>query len=356
MVAFFLLFVTLLEAGIENELGINVEKTSIYNDGGMTLRDYGAGVRYQMNRYMVAPRFDLDYVNVADYDGVHALFRASVNGVYTFEQDPFVHPYLLAGLGYEYVSPEQKDAFDSHFFVQGGAGLSYRFKEGYSTHMEGRVLQILSGDNQNNEVIFGLGMSFPLGKTTQKVRKVLPPPPKKKIIIRRPVRVVRAAVKKEPKPTECSIKINRPDRDRDGVEDRFDQCPATPCDFSVDRYGCPIKTTLEIHFPTNSARIEPRSLARVDRFAHFLLKHKGSMVKIIGHTDSIGSEESNLRLSYRRADSVAKRLVALGVSPARISIKGMGERFPIASNKTAEGRAKNRRIEAILSYPDIQRP
>jgi len=366
----FLLFLTLfLEARIEDELGINVEKTSIYNEDGMHLRDYGASVRYQMNRYVIAPRFDLDYVNIADYEGVNALWRGSINGVYSLEKDPHWVPYALVGLGYEYVNPSLSNEFESHVFVQGGAGLSYRFKEGYSTHMEGRVLQILGGDNENNEVILGLGMSFPFGK---KVKKTLPPPPPPVPVTPpapvappppkvEPLRIIRPVIVEDHQimpyrdRSECAIKIDRPDRDRDGVEDSMDQCPMTPCEFSVDRYGCPIKTRLEIHFANNSSKIDYFSLRRVERFANFLLKNKGSMVKILGHTDSVGSEESNLKLSHDRAASVARELIRLGVSPARISIEGLGESHPIASNKTPEGRAKNRRIEAILSYPDHKR-
>jgi len=150
---------------------------------------------------------------------------------------------------------------------------------------------------------------------------------------------------------ECSIKISASDFDRDGVEDRLDQCPNTPCNFSVDGYGCPIKATLKIHFTTNSSSIREYSMVKVNEFANFLLKNRGSMVTIIGHTDSVGSARLNQRLSYKRASAIVQALIAKGISPARVRAEGKGESMPVASNKTREGKAKNRRIEALLSYP-----
>jgi OOP family OmpA-OmpF porin len=163
-------------------------------------------------------------------------------------------------------------------------------------------------------------------------------------------------VKPEPKiiyanNNECSIKISLPDLDRDGIEDSVDQCPATPCNFTVDHYGCPVKSTLEINFETSSAAIRDYSISKIQRFADFLIQHPGSLVKIVGHTDSRGSKSVNYSLSHRRAMAVVQELINLGVSSSRLTAIGKGEAMAIASNKTASGRAKNRRIEAELSYP-----
>ena len=75
---------------------------------------------------------------------------------------------------------------------------------------------------------------------------------------------------------------------------------------------------------------------------------KGIALEVIiavGHTDSIGSDKYNNRLSQRRADSVKAYLVSKGIEPNRIYTEGKGEKQPIADNKTREGRAKNRRVE-----------
>ena len=69
------------------------------------------------------------------------------------------------------------------------------------------------------------------------------------------------------------------------------------------------------------------------------------VVIAVGHTDSVGSDKYNDRLSQRRADSVKAYLVSKGIEPNRIYTEGKGEKQPVASNKTKEGRAKNRRVE-----------
>ena len=75
---------------------------------------------------------------------------------------------------------------------------------------------------------------------------------------------------------------------------------------------------------------------------------KNFSLKLAGHTDNIGSDENNLRLSKDRAESVKAYLVSKGANPSRIEATGYGESQPIASNKTAEGRQKNRRVEFTL--------
>ena len=76
-----------------------------------------------------------------------------------------------------------------------------------------------------------------------------------------------------------------------------------------------------------------------------LKRYDRTVVHVIGHTDSVGSEESNQRLSERRALAVGNYLAAQGVAPGRIIARGFGETRPIASNATPQGRAQNRRVE-----------
>jgi OOP family OmpA-OmpF porin len=342
----------MLSAGsknIYNELGINVGATSIQNESGSRFSNMGFGLSYQMSKYMVSPRVDLDYVSINDFEGVDSLLKLSINGLYEFETSSALLPYALFGLGYENVSSEVKGSFESHPFVQGGLGVGYLLKNGYKAKLEGKMLQILGGDDENNEMIITLGMSIPIGNTHTKHKK------KRRVIRRTQTKIIRQKIPVYIDKSQCRQKINRPDRDRDGIEDRIDQCPNTPCDFTVDGYGCPVKATLRINFATASARIEPHSIARVQNFANFLLRNRGSMVKIVGHTDSVGKNSYNLSLSQRRAKSVANKLIEFGVSPARISSRGMGESRPVANNATAYGKRQNRRIEAILSYPNSRR-
>lgn len=109
----------------------------------------------------------------------------------------------------------------------------------------------------------------------------------------------------------------------------------------------------DISFDTNSAAIKPELRSVLATFAEGLSRDGGSLhVRIVGHTDSRGSDAVNNPLSKERADSVKDFLVDRGVPAARIETIGRGEREPIASNETAEGRAKNRRVEIFLRDPE----
>lgn len=80
-----------------------------------------------------------------------------------------------------------------------------------------------------------------------------------------------------------------------------------------------------------------------------LQKYPNENVLIVGNTDSIGTVAYNQKLSERRANSVANYLTSLGISPSRVTTKGMGESDPVASNATEAGRAQNRRVEFVLT-------
>jgi OOP family OmpA-OmpF porin len=144
------------------------------------------------------------------------------------------------------------------------------------------------------------------------------------------------------------------DSDKDGVPDYLDKCPGTPAGVAVDRNGCPIppekvSMTLKIEFDTGKADIKNKYHEEIGRVADFLKKYPTAKGAIAGHTDNIGSAAMNQKLSQRRAESVMNYLVQkFGVDPARLSAKGYGMTQPIADNKTAEGRQKNRRMEAVF--------
>jgi outer membrane protein OmpA-like peptidoglycan-associated protein len=107
----------------------------------------------------------------------------------------------------------------------------------------------------------------------------------------------------------------------------------------------------DISFDVGKADIKPRMRPVLDRFAQSLSAHQGTTVRIIGHTDSTGSDAINNPLSVNRAASTRDYLVARGVGMNRIAIDGRGSREPIANNSTAEGRAMNRRVEIFVAEP-----
>jgi outer membrane protein OmpA-like peptidoglycan-associated protein len=104
--------------------------------------------------------------------------------------------------------------------------------------------------------------------------------------------------------------------------------------------------TLEpIYFDFDKATIKPVSYPVLDEVAKVMRDGPTIVVRVEGHTDDVGSDAYNARLSERRAHSVVKYLVAKGIDPARLQAIGFGESRPIATNDTPEGRAKNRRTE-----------
>lgn len=147
------------------------------------------------------------------------------------------------------------------------------------------------------------------------------------------------------------------DSDKDGVLDYLDRCPDTPAGDKVDANGCTIPVVqpcqsikLDIEFDTNKADIKQAYHGELKRVADMLKKYPQATTEIEGHTDNVGSDKANLKLSERRASSVREYIINnFGINAERISAKGYGETKPIASNKTVEGRKDNRRVEAILN-------
>jgi outer membrane protein OmpA-like peptidoglycan-associated protein len=105
----------------------------------------------------------------------------------------------------------------------------------------------------------------------------------------------------------------------------------------------------EVLFEHNSARLNEALTYRLDSLVDMIWRNKTADVKITGHTDNIGSADHNMKLSTERAQSVAEYLLESGVDEKRISFVGMGSTKPVASNDTDKGRAKNRRVEILLS-------
>ena len=159
------------------------------------------------------------------------------------------------------------------------------------------------------------------------------------------------------------------DTDGDGVADKLDKCPNTPSGTVVDGAGCPLvapapvvtekviiteadrkvvkQAIKDLEFDLSKATIRAKSYASLNRVANLLVT-KNFSLKLAGHTDNTGSADLNMRLSKDRAESVKAYLVSQGANASRIEATGYGKNQPIATNKTAAGRQKNRRVEFTL--------
>lgn len=163
------------------------------------------------------------------------------------------------------------------------------------------------------------------------------------------------------------------DEDGDGVFDRRDLCPDTPANTPVNHLGCPLPQyppaqpkpeepvaqsepeviTLsdqgQVLFAFDSAQLTPDAQQHLQALVPKLSDAAMTRVKVIGHTDGVGSDSYNQGLSERRASSVADYLTGHGVEPNKVSSEGRGKREPVADNDTDAGRAQNRRVELHLN-------
>ena len=160
------------------------------------------------------------------------------------------------------------------------------------------------------------------------------------------------------------------DEDEDGVFDRRDRCPDTPANTPASHTGCPLPQypvsqkapgsaptseviTLSdqgaVMFAFDSAELTSAAHQQLQALTSKLNGDNVVSVKVIGHTDSQGSDAYNQALSERRASSVAEYLISQGLSPAKVTSQGRGESQPIADNDTDAGRAQNRRVELHLN-------
>lgn len=150
-----------------------------------------------------------------------------------------------------------------------------------------------------------------------------------------------------------------PDCDGDGITDSKDSCPTLS--GTIANNGCPELNATDkaalaqavrgIEFENKSSSLKAASKPVLDEIAKILERYPNYRVEIAGHTDDVGSDKANLTLSTRRAKACLDYLISKSVDNKRLNAKGYGERKPIASNKTAAGRQKNRRVEISLIQP-----
>ncbi len=104
----------------------------------------------------------------------------------------------------------------------------------------------------------------------------------------------------------------------------------------------------EVGFDFDSAVVKPSFYSVLNKIADIMNRYPQTDIAVVGHTDSVGNPDYNLRLSLRRANAVADYLMDQGVARYRLSTEGRGQLEPIASNETATGRAQNRRVEIYV--------
>lgn len=134
-----------------------------------------------------------------------------------------------------------------------------------------------------------------------------------------------------------------------GQMSKFDIATASPEDIAAAlKEDGRVAISGGILFETDSATLAPSAASLVSRLAEVMKKNPDLKVAVVGHTDNTGDFNYNVQLSQRRAKAMVDALIKSGVAADRLTAVGIGPLSPVASNETAEGRAKNRRVELVL--------
>ncbi len=327
--------------------------------------------RFLTDRFAIEALFGSSSLNgTDDLD----LTEFGLNARWVFRRDKQLSPYLLAGFG---LLDEDSEIFPggSTGFRNVGAGLEWGFGDGpLALRLEYRVRNSDGDGGDNTDQITSLGLSYAFGKkSAPPVVPVADPdtdgdgvPDSRDACPNTPAGYpvnsqgcaidsdqdgVVDAIDECPdtyRGAEVDARGCELDDDNDGVVNRLDDCPDTPEGARVDVNGCEIKDVIElpgVNFETNSDRLLPGADSVLRDAAATLRKYPDLVVEVAGHTDSVGGADYNQGLSERRAYTVRDYLINAGADENNLSAKGYGEAAPIADNETADGRAKNRRVE-----------
>ncbi len=246
-------------------------------------------------------------VRTRQYSG-NALINSDLFGLSSILGDRF-KPYVLVGAGYQALNVNDKGfkLHDASAIVNLGAGAFYRINDVFALRGEGRVINEAAHGTWDYKALAGLTIT-PWGHKGYKA----PPPP----------------VVEPPAPTPVPVPV-----------------PVPPPVVTED-----LKLELRVFFDTNKSIIKKQYQPEIAKVADKLKDFPNASAEIRGYTDSTGPKKLNDRLSQARADAVKKSLTKdYGIDAGRLTAKGYSWNDPVASNKTKEGRALNRRVVAVIT-------
>ncbi|MBQ4864569.1 OmpA family protein [Pseudoalteromonas sp. MMG013] len=304
------------DASWENTLGANTGGVNVDDSMG-----WGAELGYRFNDYWSARfeyadmDFDLSGASTGSQDGE----RFGLDALYHFDGGPF---YGIFGI-------KSVDVFDSNTFANVGAGYRHHFSDNLFVNAETSVYQGLERSYVDVGAKLGINYFFGTTKAAPKVEAA-------------------------PAPVKAPV-VTKKDSDKDGVLDSRDRCSNTPMMDAVDANGCSkyeektVNVKLLVRFPHDNSSVSSDYLNDIDEVVAFLNKHQDAAVVLEGHASIVGDAKYNQVLSKKRADRVAKQLVAKGIDAQRISTIGYGEERLLNTANTLAAHAQNRRVEAAIT-------
>ena len=283
--------------------------------------------------------------SVAQYGEVEPLIE-TLTAQYHFNPLGRMRPYVGAGLGYAQFSGERPAGLSlgSSWGPAAVAGIDLGVTQRFFVNLSARWVNVESkvklngnrvGDVALDPMIYSLNLGYRFGATAAPA-----------VVAIAAIAAIAPAVVAKP--------LAPLDSDGDGVIDPNDLCPDTPRGTRVGPQGCPCDLTLKLNFAFDSSALTDSDKAQLDAAVAELKRLNWTSGVIEGHTDSIGSDAYNQKLSERRAATVREYLIAQGIAESRMAPTGFGESQPVADNKTAEGRAENRRV--VLRCTDCDKP
>jgi len=393
-----------LAANRSNSLSLSPMIGGYIFEGDQELDDaltYSLGLGYNLtdtwSTEFVLNYFEADADNSSGSDVDGLVYR--LDTLYHFMPDSALVPYIAGGLGGISLNPENGGS-DTNFLIDYGVGLKYFFTDDLA--LRGDVRHILAFGDPENNFTYTAGLTYLMGGKTKEAPKPLPPIDSDgdgitdvhDLCADTPTGIVvdgagcpldsdgdgvydeldqcpdtpagvavdtvgcpldsdsdgvydyLDACAKTPTGLTVDDQGCPLDSDGDGVYDDNDECPDTPAGLMVDAKGCPISITLSVEFDVDKSDIKPRYHDELAKGAAFISKYSNQKILVAGHTDSTGNEPYNDALSQLRAESVRAYLIEnFKLDADKLFARGFGEKAPIASNDTIDGRQRNRRVE-----------
>ena len=313
--------VTLFTSGILTNSKVGLKDDNYFNPGISLGKNLDNSFIDQLEIAYLRSE-SVGYKKVADNTNINRTF---LNAIKRYELTDRLAAYGLIGAGYQEITQELDKHRDSPILAY-GIGLKYDIPY-YGIAIKGDVRHLIALKENQNDMMYTVGLGMPLGKRYKEY----------------PITA------KTPEVVEKPLTIINIDDDNDGVPNKFDKCPDTLPGIKVNKDGCVETIDLKINFDYDSSTIKPQYQSNLQQFSNILKQDKRLKAIIEAHTDSIASDEYNQALSERRAISVINALNKNGIDLSRLEAIGYGESEPIATNKTEEGRAQNRRVIGFIN-------